>query len=127
MGFLIGFYIAALAAVSSFKNKSLDKEMKGRAPKLTYMRKGCRNEESLTRRRFLAALFGYCAGLSIFLYILGIMRLHFGLVKTIDTNTASYVGIIWNFFGLTYVWALSSLLVVTLLGLHYLIERMHRP
>ena len=25
-----------------------------------------------------------------------------------------------------YVWVISSLLVVTLLGLHYLVERMHR-
>ena len=127
IGFLVGFYIAALAAITSFKNESLDKEMGGRTPKLVHVRQGRSIEEKLTRRRFLAVLFGYCAGLSIFLYIFGMVSLHFELSKLMDTDLTSTITIVWKICGVAYIWALSSLLVVTLLGLHYLIERMHRP
>lgn len=126
MGILVGFYIAALAAVSSFMNENLDKIMKGRPPKLSVMRKGKGIEETLTRRRFLSVLFGYCASLSILLYIFGVLALHVSLTLP---NTLWGVpilkipdGVAWAI----YTWGLSSLLVVTLLGLHYLIERMHR-
>ena len=37
MGILVGFYIAALAAVSSFSNENLDQVMKGRSPTLTHI------------------------------------------------------------------------------------------
>lgn len=61
MGILVGFYIAALAAVSSFTNENLDQVMKGRSPTLISTRQGKEIKETLTRRRFLAVLFGYCA------------------------------------------------------------------
>ena len=127
MGILVGFYIAALAAVSTFNNASLDQIMKGRAPTLIKLRQGEKNVETLTRRRFLSVLFGYCACLSIILYIFGVVQAHV---------TADLPHILWlqtlndwahSFAWACYLWLLSSLLVVTLLGLHYLVERMHRP
>lgn len=126
MGILIGFYIAALAAVSSFTNENLDKIMKGRAPTLTSRRKGADIEEKLTRRRFLAVLFGYCASLSIFLYIFGVIAVHVDFVQPVEPWLVKAVELAQEGAWIFYMWVLSSLLVVTLLSLHYLVERMHR-
>lgn len=126
MGILIGFYIAALAAVSSFTNENLDQVMKGRAPTILMRRQGKEIRETLTRRRFLAVLFGYCASLAIILYILGVFQSRISFLQPSN----EYVEAIINFgtilFWSVYVWIISSLLIVTLLGLHYLVERMHR-
>jgi hypothetical protein len=126
MGILVGFYIASLAAVSSFSNNNLDQVMKGRPPTLTTVRKGEEIKETLTRRRFLATLFGYCATLAIILYIFGVCYAH----VTVAPPSALWARMTLSFFGQVawglYVWIISSLLVVTLLGLHYLVERMHR-
>lgn len=126
MGILVGFYIAALAAVSSFTNENLDQIMKGRAPSLTSVRKGNEIKETLTRRRFLAILFGYCATLAIILYVIGVFQAHI----TVTQPSAHWAQVVMSFAGQAmwglYVWIISSLLVVTLLGLHYLVERMHR-
>ena len=126
MGILVGFYIAALAAVSSFTNETLDQVMKGRAPTLIQIRQGSQIKETLTRRRFLSVLFGYCACLSIILYIFGVVQAHVTIVGPIAEWAK--VAIVWAHCAVwaCYVWLLSSLLVVTLLGLHYLVERMHR-
>ena len=126
MGVLVGFYIASLAAVSSFTNENLDKIMKGRAPKITIILQGKPIEETLTRRRFLAILFGYCAILSILLYVFGIVQSNTQIeVPEIFWVQVCYaIGKQMAWAG--YIWMVSSLLVVTLLGLHYLVERMHR-
>lgn len=126
MGILIGFYIAALAAVSSFTNENLDKIMKGRAPTLTSRRKGVDIKEKLTRRRFLAVLFGYCASSSIFLYIFGVIAVHVDYVQPVEPWLMKSVEFAQEGAWIFYMWLLSSLLVVTLLSLHYLVERMHR-
>lgn len=126
MGILVGFYIAALAAVSSFTNENLDQVMKGRAPTLTVIRKGNEIKETLTRRRFLAILFGYCATLSICIYVFGVFSLHVSLSSTAPTWTNNLVWLTSQVVWAVYIWMICSLLVVTLLGLHYLVERMHR-
>jgi len=126
MGILVGFYIAALAAISSFTNENLDQVMKGRPPTLTSRRKGADIKERLTRRRFLAVLFGYCAFLSIFLYIFGVIAVRISFSKPANSYLLKAVEFGQEGAWAIYVWVLSSLLVVTLLGLHYLIERMHR-
>ncbi|MBC6442650.1 MAG: hypothetical protein GDA53_05905 [Rhodobacteraceae bacterium] len=126
MGILVGFYIAALAAVSSFTNENLDQVMKGRAPTLTTVRGYQEIKEKLTRRRFLAVLFGYCATLSIVIYIFGVWLAHI----SVNSSGGMWVDDLGAFAGacvwVAYTWMISSLLVVTLLGLHYLVERMHR-
>lgn len=126
MGILVGFYIAALAAVSSFSNENLDHVMKGRPPTLIVQRKGEEIKEILTRRRFLAIIFGYCATLAIILYIFGALQVHL----TVSQPAAPWAQTALNITGYVawglYSWIISSLLIVTLLGLHYLVERMHR-
>lgn len=119
---LIGFYIAALAAVATFSNPSLDQLMKGRTPTIMNYRQGEVSEEQLTRRRFLVILFGYCAFLSILLFSLGVCSL---LVAPSFAEVA-WVSVIKFVWLLVYFFMASSLFVVTLVGLHYLIDRMHR-
>ncbi|MBO0332608.1 hypothetical protein J0X12_03220 [Sneathiella sp. CAU 1612] len=126
MGILVGFYIAALAAVSSFSNDNLDQIMKGRAPTLTTVRKGAEIKETLTRRRFLAIIFGYSATLAIILYIFGVLQVHLIVVQPTEPWAQTIMTFIRQMTWGLYIWIASSLLVVTLLGLHYLVERMHR-
>lgn len=126
MGILIGFYIAALAAVSSFTNENLDTIMKGRPPIILVKRKGDVIEETLTRRRFLAIIFGYCAVLSIVLYVFGVVFVQVTWNLPNDELTGLIFSILRKVAWAVYTWGLASLLVVTLLSLHYLVERMHR-
>ena len=126
MGILVGFYIAALAAVSSFTNENLDQIMKGRAPTLTTIRQDREIKETLTRRRFVAVLFGYCATLSIALYILGVLQIRLSFSCSSRAWMETVCQIAGNGVWVVYIWMICSLLVVTLLGLHYLIDRMHR-
>jgi len=126
MGILVGFYIAALAAVSSFSNKNLDQAMKGRPPVLISRRKGEKSEEVLTRRRFLSILFGYCAAIAIILYVLGVLRQNLTLNVIIPKEWSYCVNFFNEIFYMCYLWLIFSLLVTSLLGLHYLIDRIHR-
>lgn len=119
---LIGFYIAALAAIATFKNDTLDQTMKGRPPVLKVTRGGEVNEEPFTRRRFLVVLFGYCAFLAILLFGLGVVS----LMVAPSFATVKFVAVLRVVWLALYFAMCASLLVSTLLGLHYLIDRMHR-
>lgn len=121
MGVLIGFYIAALAAVTSFPSESLNNVMSGDAPKMKERWGG--QDVALTRRRFLSILLGYCAFLSIFIFILGSISTSVDLSSDVPKVAVQIITGVWWFI---YTWFLSSLLIVTMLCLHYLIERMHR-
>lgn len=119
---LIGFYIAALAAVATFNNSALDQVMKGRPPTLANHRQGERSEEKLTRRRFLVILFGYCAFTSIMLFAFGVIS----LIVAPSLAQSTWLPVLRAAWLLIYFAMAASLFIVTLLGLHYLIERMHR-
>lgn len=121
MGVLIGFYIAALAAVTSFPNAGLDNVMSGEAPKIKERTKGVL--VSLTRRRFLSTLLGYCAFISILIFVIGSLSSASEMGPALSADMKSVIKYVW--WGV-YSWLLSSLLVVTMLCLHYLIDRMHR-
>lgn len=124
LSILIGFYIASLAAVSSFNSDKLDQPIRGSVVKVNTT-SGNGSREILTRRQFLSALFGYCAGLSVILYILGLF--YANLTFSYQDHHLDLINHAINFvIQLLYLWLSFSLLVSTLLGLHYLIERMHR-
>lgn len=121
MGVLVGFYIAALAAVTSFPNESLNSVMVGDAPKIR--ERAGNDRQPVTRRRFLSILLGYCAFLSIFIYALGSVYASVSLAASVDVRVVAILTTVWWGF---YTWISCSLLVVTMLCLHYLIDRMHR-
>lgn len=122
MGVLIGFYIAALAAVTSFPNENLNSIMAGDAP--TIKERSGKYYSPVTRRRFLSILLGYCAFLSIVVYILGSASASISFSPGTNEILEVILKIIW-WSG--YTWLLASLFTVTMLCLHYLIDRMHRP
>ncbi|MEH6683681.1 MAG: hypothetical protein V7664_04205 [Qipengyuania sp.] len=126
IGILIGFYIASLAAITSFPSETLDSEMKGKTPTLTKSVKGKRVVERLTRRRFLSILFGYCSVCSILIYIFGLLWLGIKISKYSPEFLMSVnVYLKWPFLAI-YVWLCFSLITTTILALHYLIDRVHR-
>lgn len=119
---LIGFYIAALAAVATFQNIILDELMRGRAPTIRVYRQGAAFDTPLTRRRFLVILFGYCSFLSIALFSFGVAS-KLAAPSFAGSSLAPTIKVAWLAL---YLWMASSLLITTILGLHYLIDRMHR-
>mgnify|MGYP000818453089 FL=1 len=64
-----GFYLAALAAISTFNKVDLDYKLPPPSPTITIKEKGVDVVIELTRRRFLNYLFGYLTFISIALYI----------------------------------------------------------
>jgi len=121
MGVLIGFYIAALAAVTSFPNENLDNAMAGRSTTLKE-RCGGRNEE-ISRRRFLSILLGYCAFMSIVTFLAGSFS---AAVSVNNEHQSHFFDALSTAYWISYTWMISSLSTITLLCLHYLIDRMHR-
>lgn len=126
MSLLIAFYIAALAAIATFHGASLDSAMKGRTPVLIRKFGESRLEEKLTRRRFLAALFGYCAAMAILVYIVGAVAVHIESPCVAAIWVSEVLGVASGAAATFYIWMLASLWTVTMLGLHYFVERMHR-
>ncbi|WP_428242980.1 hypothetical protein [Gynuella sp.] len=123
---LIGFYIAALAAVSTFPSAVLNDPISGEPVLLKAERRGKKIEIPLNRRRFLSYLFGYLSFLSIVLFIAGLIAsfVHEPLSNIVSQKYHR----IWILTGLSvyFFWAFN-LLITTLLGLHYLTDRIHRP
>lgn len=121
MGVLVGFYIAALAAVTSFPNDNLDNPMAGRT---TTLREKCgRGIEEVSRRRFLSILLGYCAFLSILIFLTGSISSAISVKPHYQGDvTHALITAYW----VIYTWMISSLSTITLLCLHYLIDRMRR-
>ncbi|MEJ1644057.1 hypothetical protein SMA60_27945, partial [Escherichia coli] len=74
----IGFYIAALAAVSTFSSPSIDEVMAGDPPTLLEKFRGQKIKVELTRRRFVCYLFGYLALVSFMLFCLGMISVLIG-------------------------------------------------
>jgi hypothetical protein len=126
LNMLIGFYIAALAAVASFPSDTLNHLMKGQTPTITFLKAGQRVCEKLTRRRFLCMLFGYCAFISMTIYAFGaISEVLLPSLKEYP-YFLEWKSIIKKVWVALYIYLCCSLIVTTLLGMHYLIERMHR-
>lgn len=122
---LAGFYIAALAAVSSFNSPHLDRAMPAPAPTMYIKYNGVLQSVTVTRRRFLTSMFAYLTALSIIL----------SLVAMAVLVLAPALKVAWNDVALTLHWiglygflfALFQMMSVTFWGLFYLGERMLTP
>lgn len=113
---LSGFYIASLAAVATFSRPEIDEQMLN-APTL--------NSIPVTRRLFLTHLFGYLAFTSIMLYFIG----GFAQIATENINqiAGSEYGEIISWFAKSfYTFGIFNLIFVTLLGLYFMIDRIHQ-
>jgi hypothetical protein len=131
---LPGFFIAALAAVSTFTRPEMDETMPAPAPRLK-LRVGDESDwVDLTFRMFLAHLFAYVttlAFLAVFIFV-SVDLLH----QSGDTLLKLVVPPKWlsswsHFLNAGYV-ALAvgltaNIVLTTLLGIYFLAERIHRP
>ncbi|MBB5208319.1 hypothetical protein [Chiayiivirga flava] len=112
---LVGFYVASLAGVATFPSRSLRQDAAGLRL----------DGQPIRRRKFLAAIFGYLAFLSLLLFLAGIFWpiASFMVAKISNAETRFFlhaIGVIVYLFGF---W---QLVFITLFGLHYLVDRMHR-
>ena len=123
---LPGFYIAALAAIVAFAGSSMDQPMRGDPPTMTIQTNGGPQRIELTRRRFLSAMFSYLTALS-FVMTLGSIAL-LAIAKPMAALAATaWVPSMKFVVSFAYLAAVLHLFSITLWGLYYLGERIHRP
>lgn len=121
---LVGFYIAALAAIATFQKQGMDEKMAGDPVTLEEGYRGDTLLVELTRRRFLCYLFGYLAWVSLALYFSGLLgQVSRGaLAEVISGDMGRYI----KFGGVfMYLFVLANLLITTMLGLYYMSHRIH--
>ena len=126
---LIGFYIAALAAVATFTNSTIDEVMAGDAPTLVEKYRGQKLRVQLTRRRFVCYLFGYLALASFVLFCMGLISILIGKNFSLwlaGLTSPSILLILKTFFLGVYSTILINIITTTLLGLYFLSVRFHQ-
>jgi hypothetical protein len=126
-----GFFVAALAAVSTFDRDGLDEEMPPPTPQVKMRLRGQLIDVRLTHRLFLGYLFSYLIVLSTLLSI--VLLLADSASASIkywiaflpwSENVTSSVKILFVFMLST---VLGSVIASTLQGIYFLAERIHRP
>lgn len=122
---LVGFYIAALAAVATFERSGMDEPLAGEPVQMVELCNGHLTTVNLTRRRFLSMMFGYLSFLGLALYFFGALVTLLAENLRVVIPDEMRISAIGAFLFFYLFWA-SNLLVTTLLGLHYLSDRIHR-
>ena len=122
---LAGFYIAALAAVSSFNSPHLDRVMPDPAPTMYIMYNQGKQLVDLTRRRFLTSMFAYLTSLSFLFSLVAIATLV--LAPALKQTWAGAVSSLHWIGSGCFLFALFQMTCVTFWGLFYLGERMITP
>lgn len=120
------FFIAALAAVSTFDRKGLDEIMKGQPAVLELVNRRNENpERPLTHRQFICYLFGYLS----FISILFITSIYFfklivpSMLKIV--NIPELLASILKFgFGFLFFFVFWQILVTVLFGIYFLCDRL---
>ncbi|HAV5317768.1 hypothetical protein ABTP12_14810 [Acinetobacter baumannii] len=116
---LPGFYIAALAAISTFNNPDMDKPMSG-SPPLD------KNLNTMSRRRFLAQAFSYLTFLSICIFIACTVIKYFFSIGIVITNY--YLSLISYAISIFFlVLFFTQMILITFYCLYYLGNRIHIP
>jgi hypothetical protein len=130
---LPGFYIASLAAVATFGADHMDEIMPSPTPSVIIRTAQTSGPEPLSRRMFLSYLFGYLAISSLLLvavsFILDMTTP--GVANFIETQFTTSAGRIIEILQLVvlffFTFVLGSILVTTLHGTYYLMERIFQP
>jgi hypothetical protein len=130
LALLIAFYMAALAAVSTFDRKGLDETI---APGHAILNRYSATDEmwrdeNLTYREYICYLFGYLSFLSIFIYIAVMvfdivhakLDLFIAPIYIMGISLASGLNL---FFVFLFLFFLAQLLITSLLGIYFLTER----
>lgn len=121
---LVGFYIAALAAVASLNSVALDQETIGDPVRLR--RRSADGEvEILNRRKLLSLMFSYLSFVAMFLYSVGVFA------TITSSNLRVLVPELFQYpmkviFVAGYFSVLAQLMCITVVTLYYLGDRIHR-
>jgi len=122
---LVGFYIASLAAVATFQRPEMDNPLSGNPATLSVKRRGKSKVLDLSRRQFLCYLFGYLAFIGMVIYFTGaassLLADNFRIIIPIAYKAYAK----WSFV-FFYIFITMNMLTTTLLGLHYMTDRIHR-
>lgn len=119
---LPGFYIAALAAISTFPSASMNNPMPEPTP---YLKSSDNSEKDrLTRRRFLCYMFAYLAYISIVTLFLT-STIVFTYRNSLFEAPAFFEHIAYFFSCLFVYFLLIQIVLLTFVGLWYLGERIH--
>ncbi len=131
---LPGFYFAGLAAVATFSNAYMDREMPAPAPEIEIVVAGQRVTNKLTRRQYLSYLFSYLVFLALLLCFLllglnaALGTIGFWKVGLLGQPHGTLLWAVIRLFGLVPIaYLFASLLVTTLQGVFFLSERIHQP
>lgn len=127
LAILSPFFLASLAAVSTFSGYGNFDEEIGMAdpPKIErYVRGRWEGPFILTTRQFLSLLFGYCATISILLFLTAVVA---SRAQPIGSPYAPLSEQIVNgaIIG-TFLFVFFHMIVATILGVYYLSDKMHR-
>jgi hypothetical protein len=116
IGLFAAFFVVALAAVATFSRESLDRPMQGRTPTL--------DGRDLNRRQFVCYLFGYLAVLSFALFLAAVLAqiIAPSLRAELSVNALWWIRAI---SGTIFTFGFWNMVVTTLLGIYFLVERVH--
>jgi len=120
--FLTGFFIAGLTAIASLQREALDDTMSGDSP--PYVLKNTAHQP-LTRRQFLAGLFGYLAFLSFSTCLFGIYWI--GAVPMLAEAYPYGLAVMQPIATCIFHFIVMNIFVNSLVGLFYFSEQLHRP
>ena len=121
-----GFYIAALAAISTINSTTMDQPMAGDPPKEKYVEYNPYKVFwiEMNRRRFLARLFSYLTFISIVLFCF-LLIIRFSYSLEIKVSSLYVVYMVYFFSCVVVIFPLVQLIMMTFLSLYYLGERVH--
>lgn len=97
----------------------------GESITLSVKRKGKPVESKLTRRMFLAYLFGYLSFLSILLYFISVLAPFVAANAAVFLERDAYFLFRWISV-LVFLFLTANLVTTALLGLHFMTDRLHR-
>lgn len=124
---LVGFYVAALAAVATFSRPGLD-EPTGGDPLILDQKA----DDPLSRRRFACLLFGHLAVVGFTLYMIGVLAMAMapslrellaGLILQVDGVSINVAAVVRIVFAWLHLVVSAHLFIVTLFGVYFLAIR----
>lgn len=122
---LPGFYIASLAAIASYNNPNIDNAMTGNPPYLEEKVTGGSRKSKLSRRRFLTLMFGYLAAVSMISTIF-LFFTRLGYDSSIISVSHFFYNAVYYILCLVFFFVFFQMVLITLHGIYYLADRMHR-
>lgn len=122
LSILPGFFIAALAAVATFGHEDMDNYLPTPSATLGYNERGETGVYQLSKRQFISLLFSFLTFESLFLFLILAFSLPLAAIE-VPMFVSSFFIVAFTFFTCT---ALCQLVILTMFGLYFLGDRMHR-